>query len=127
MYVLCCKRINYGLIICSAKPNVNAEDLTVEYRGSVAKLTWEYEVTHPEITLVVIEQCIFCGACTKYNVTENTKKTLEVPASTSEIFYLVIYQDGLEAYRSERFRVVTVPTAGMQSTIIIFKITDIPH
>ena len=88
---------------------MNAEDLTVEYRDSIAILTWKYEVTDPEITRVVIEQCILGGACTVYNVTENTQKTLEVPASNGEIFYLVIYQDGLEAYRSERFAVVTPP------------------
>ena len=86
-----------------------ADDLAVEYTDSIATLTWKYEVTDPEITQVVIEQCILGGACTVYNVTENTQKTLEVPASNGEIFYLVIYQDGLEAYRSERFAVVTPP------------------
>ena len=106
-----------------AKPNVNARDLLVEYKDSVATLTWEYEVIDPEVTQLVIEQCILGGACTEYNVTENTKKRLEVPGSYGEIFYLVIYQDGLEAYRSERFRVVTVPTDGMQSKCVIFKIT----
>ena len=97
------------LITFSAKPIVNAEDLTVEYTDSIAILIWKYEVTDPEISRVVIEQCILGWACTEYNVTENTQKTLEVPASKGEIFYLVIYQDGLVAYRSERFAVVTPP------------------
>ena len=88
---------------------MNAEDLTVEYRDSIAILTWKYEVTDPEITRVVIEQCILGGACTEYNVTDNTEKNLEVPAFDGEIFYLVIYQDGLEAYRSERFAMITPP------------------
>ena len=109
MCVLRCKRIKLGLITFSAKPIVNAEDLTVEYRDSIVILTWKYEVTDPEISQVVIEQCILGGACTEYIVIENTQKTLEVPASNGEIFYLVIYQDGLEAYRSERFAVVTPP------------------
>ena len=93
----------------------------VEFKGSVAKLTWQYEVIDPEITQVVIGQCTLNGICNEYNVTGNTEKSLQVPGSDEDIFYLIIYQEGLEAYRSERFIVVTEAAASMERELNIFE------
>ena len=66
-------------------------------------LSWKYDVEDFSVTTVVIEQCSSVTICTEHNVTTNKEQMLEVSLSDGGIFFLVIYQDGLEAYRSQPF------------------------
>ena len=75
----------------------------VDITGNNALLTWNYDVEDTSITTVLIEQCLSDAVCLEHNVTENTDQMLEVSLSDGSLFVLVIYQDGLEAYRSQPF------------------------
>ena len=76
----------------------------VDIRGNTALLTWNYDIEDSSITTVLIEQCLSDAICVEHNVTENTDQMLAVSLSDGDLFVLVIYQDGLEAYRSQPLR-----------------------
>ena len=86
------------------KPIVSQRDLTMERTETSAKLRWVYEITD-DYTTLFIEQCNAIN-CTQHNVTGNMEPMLEIPLIAGKTLYLVIYQDGLEAYRSEPFGTV---------------------
>ena len=75
----------------------------VDIRGNTALLTWNYDVEDTSVTTVLIEQCFSDAICLEHNVTKNTDQIFEVSLSDGDVFVLVIYQDGLEAYRSQPF------------------------
>ena len=85
------------------KPLVNQKDLLSEFIGSFAGLSWQYDTTDDNYTTVFIEQCNITGECVQHDVTNNTQHILVVSVLDGNMFYLVIYQDGLEAFRSESF------------------------
>ena len=76
--------------------------------GNTTVLIWKYGVEDISVTTVAIEQCLSVTICMEHNVTTNTDQILEVSLSDGGIFFLVIYQDGLEAYRSQPFSQVPV-------------------
>ena len=85
------------------KPLVKHKDLSVELTGSFARLSWLYDTTDDHYTAVFIDQCNITGECVLHDVTNNTQHILELSVLDGNMFYLVIYQDGLEAFRSESF------------------------
>ena len=85
------------------KPLVKQQDLSVEFTGWKATLSWVYDATDDNYTTVIIEQCNKTEECIHYDVTHNTEQILEVSVFVGDIFYLVIYQDGLEALQRQRF------------------------
>ena len=87
----------------TAKPVVIQDYLMVHIRGNTALLTWNYDDEDTSVTTVLIEQCLSDAICLEHNVTKNTYQMLEVSLSDGDLFVLVIYQDGLEAYRSQPF------------------------
>ena len=70
-----------------------------------AILRWVYEMTDDDHTTVFIEQC-YSKTCIQHNITRNMDKVLELSLTAGKTFYLVIYQDGLLAYRSDPFKTV---------------------
>ena len=77
--------------------------MSVEFTGSKAKLSWIYDVPDGNYTRVIIEQYNETGECLERDVTDSTQQILEVSVLGGDKFYMVIYQDGFEAYRSEDF------------------------
>ena len=94
------------LLFVPAKPVVDEYYLKVHIDKN-AVLSWKYDVEDISFTTVVIEQCLSDTNCLEHNVTTNTDQMLELAVSDGDIFFLVIYQDGLEAYRSQRFSQVS--------------------
>ena len=93
----------------SASPVINSQSLLVGIIGSDARLTWDYDTKDQNYTTVMIEQCGSKPGCVNHDVTGNN--SLVVPLADGELFYLVIYHDGLESYRSEEFSRVPQPTS----------------
>ena len=90
------------LLFIPAKPVVDEHYLKVHI-DNTAVLSWKYDVQDISVTTVVIEQCLSDTHCLEHNVTTNTEQMLELSVSDGDIFFLVIYQDGLETYRSQPF------------------------
>ena len=84
---------------------VNQNDLTMEITETSAILRWVYERTDNDYTTVFIEQC-YSKNCILHNITRNMDKVLEISLVAGKMFYLVIYQDGLVAYRSDPFKTI---------------------
>ena len=94
------------LLFVPVKPVVNEYHLKVHI-DNTAVLSWKYDVKDISVTSVVIEQCLSNTNCLEHNVTTNTDQIIELSVSDGDIFFLVIYQDGLEAYRSQAFSQVS--------------------
>ena len=92
----------------SAEPVINSQHLLFDIIGAGANVTWNYDTKDQNYTTVMIEQCVSKPECVHHNVTGNN--SLVVPLADGELFYLVIYHDGLESYRSEPFSRVPQPT-----------------
>ena len=69
-----------------------------------AILHWMYEITD-NYTTVFIQQC-YSKTCMQHNITRNMDQMLELSLDAGKTFYLVIYQDGLVAYRSDPFKTI---------------------
>ena len=83
------------------KIHVEQQDISVEFTGSFAEVSWPDGITNNNYTAIIIEQCNDTGGCVQHDVTDNAKQILKMSVSDGNTFYLVIYQDGLEAYRSK--------------------------
>ena len=80
-----------------------------ELIDSEATVSWKYEETEPDVTEVFVEQCQSESEtgdnCLAHNVTGQLEGSLELPQSDGELFYLVVFQDGLLSYRSDKFAI----------------------
>ena len=93
-----------------AKPAVVQEDLIATIEGSFATLVWTELFEDAESITVIIEQCEISGTCMHHNVSTNPGSPFRVSLLNGEHFYLIVYQDGLEAYRSDQFDIIYATT-----------------
>ena len=94
------------MLFVPAKPVVNEYHLKVHIDNTVV-LSWKYYVEDLSVTSVVIEQCLSDSNCLEHNVTTKIDQMIKLSISDGDIFFLIIYQDGLEAYRSQAFSQVS--------------------
>ena len=89
------------ILLLAEHPSVNGDDLLYQINGSLVILGWSFEGYDSSYTSLIIIQCHKTGNCTHHNVTYNPNGMLVVQKSDGLDFHLVVYQDGLEAYRSQ--------------------------
>ena len=82
------------------KPKINEAEIEAVYYKSIVIVTWKYNGPFSNHTTISIEQCNTTRGCMKHCVTENLDQFLVLSLGNGRTLYLVIYQDGLEAYRS---------------------------